>query len=85
MIAHRLSTVRTADMIIGMDQGQVKEKGTHDELMAQGGIYCTLVTNQVRVAESERERQREIHMCVCLCVRVCVCVCERVRTDACDS
>ena len=47
VIAHRLSTVKTADVIIGMDAGMVKEQGTHDNLMAQEGIYYTLVTNQV--------------------------------------
>ena len=47
VIAHRLSTVKTADRIIGIDMGEVKEQGAHDELMARQGIYYTLVTNQV--------------------------------------
>ena len=47
MVAHRLSTIRTADLIVGFDNGEVAEMGTHDELMKLGGIYHTLVTNQV--------------------------------------
>ena len=54
VIAHRLSTVKTADVIIGMDAGTVKEQGTHDELMAQEGIYYTLVTNQVIISQDNR-------------------------------
>lgn len=47
VIAHRLSTVRTADVIMGFENGVIKEYGTHDQLMGEGGIYYTLVTNQV--------------------------------------
>jgi ATP-binding cassette subfamily B protein len=39
VIAHRLSTVRRADMILVMDKGQVVERGTHAELLARGGLY----------------------------------------------
>jgi len=39
VIAHRLSTVRRADMILVMDKGQLVERGTHAELLARGGLY----------------------------------------------
>ena len=53
VIAHRLSTIRTADLIAGFDQGKLVEKGTHDELMREGGVYYTLVTNQVNRISAE--------------------------------
>lgn len=46
VIAHRLSTVRTADKIIVMDRGQVVEQGSHDELLALGGAYARLYAIQ---------------------------------------
>jgi ATP-binding cassette, subfamily B, bacterial len=46
IIAHRLSTVREADKIVVLDQGQIVEIGNHDELLTQGGIYHRLHTLQ---------------------------------------
>ena len=45
VVAHRLSTIRDCDMIIVMENGCIKEQGTHDELYAQGGLYSTLISN----------------------------------------
>jgi ATP-binding cassette subfamily B protein len=42
MIAHRLSTIVDADQIVVLDEGQVAERGTHDELLDRGGLYADL-------------------------------------------
>ena len=46
MIAHRLKTVRGADQILVVDQGRVVQKGTHDELIRQAGIYRDFVSER---------------------------------------
>ena len=49
VVAHRLSTVRRASRIIVLDQGKVAEQGTHEELVAQNGVYYELVKNQIEL------------------------------------
>ena len=48
VVAHRLSTVRNADEIAVVTEGKIAERGTHDELMAEGGIYKSLYSLQFR-------------------------------------
>lgn len=48
VIAHRLSTVRTADYVAVIDQGIVAEYGRHDELLLKDGLYKELVKNQLQ-------------------------------------
>ena len=55
VIAHRLSTIVGADEIIVLDQGRIAERGTHANLLAQGGLYASM-WNRQREAEAAREK-----------------------------
>lgn len=46
VIAHRLSTIQNADLIVVIQNGKVKEQGTHQQLLAQKGIYFSMVSVQ---------------------------------------
>jgi ATP-binding cassette subfamily C protein CydCD len=53
ILAHRLSSVIDCDRILVLDGGKVSEQGRHDELMSRGGVYATLMAEQVRESSSE--------------------------------
>jgi ABC-type multidrug transport system fused ATPase/permease subunit len=53
MIANRVSTVRNADHIVVLDEGRIVEEGSHDELLAEGGLYARLAREQALEEELE--------------------------------
>ena len=60
VIAHRLSTILAADEIMVLSDGVIKERGNHDSLLAQGGVYKELYETQFKlVLDRELERQKD--------------------------
>lgn len=57
VIAHRLSTIRQADQILVIDGGRIRERGSHDELLAAGGLYAELYRTQF--AQQDQAAVRE--------------------------
>ena len=54
IISHRISTVKDADFIVVLQNGQIVERGTHDELVAIGGTYADLYYKQLLEEELEQ-------------------------------
>ena len=50
IVAHRLSTIKEADMILVMREGHIEEQGKHEELLAKGGFYASLYNSQFAVS-----------------------------------
>ncbi|TRO48572.1 ABC transporter ATP-binding protein, partial [Candidatus Bathyarchaeota archaeon] len=59
VIAHRLSTVRNADMIVALQEGRIVEKGTHAELLTHDGLYKNLYDMQFKYEPDEEEEEQE--------------------------
>jgi ABC-type multidrug transport system fused ATPase/permease subunit len=55
VIAHRLSTVRSADMVLVIDEGRIVERGTHDELLSRNGLYADLYRRQFYEPGNQKE------------------------------
>lgn len=53
VIAHRLSTVKTANIVAVVSDGQIVESGTHEELLSKNGIYSALVKRQLQGPKTE--------------------------------
>lgn len=53
VIAHRLSTVKTADTVAVISDGQVVERGNHEELLSKNGVYTALVKRQLQTTKTE--------------------------------
>ena len=53
MIAHRLSTIRNADKIIALEDGRIREIGSHHELLARNGLYSQLYQRQLELTSLE--------------------------------
>jgi len=58
VIAHRLSTILDADRILVMHRGELREQGTHEELLASGGIYARLYELQYKGRQAEAAAER---------------------------
>ena len=70
VISHRMATIRNADVILVLDQGRIVERGTHDELLAQNGLYLVCSNSSGRTKRTnEGFRQISIHRHVVVSMR----------------
>jgi ATP-binding cassette subfamily B protein len=60
IVAHRLSTIIRADLIVVLDRGRIQEVGDHDSLLCRGGAYATMFERQFQDAERPPESRREL-------------------------
>uniref|UniRef100_A0A3Q2Z3C6 ATP-binding cassette, sub-family B (MDR/TAP), member 4 n=1 Tax=Hippocampus comes TaxID=109280 RepID=A0A3Q2Z3C6_HIPCM len=63
IVAHRLSTIKNADMIAGFQNGTVVELGTHDQLMERNGVYHTLISMQVKLEFKKTKKRLKKTIC----------------------
>ena len=59
VIAHRLSTIKKADEILFIDNGSIKERGTHEELLKKGGYYADMYRSQFGERVSDRKLETD--------------------------
>lgn len=62
VIAHRLSTVSNVDRIFVMDNGQIVESGTHDELIAKKGVYFGMIENSRFIADAAKQQPNGVNI-----------------------
>ena len=60
VVAHRLTTIRNADLIVALKDGKVNEMGTHEELMKRRGLYYGLVESQLAGKDEEADAVEEL-------------------------
>ena len=58
VVAHHLATVRNADLILVLEDGRITEEGTHEALLAKGGLYARLCQLQFSITKQEDEKLR---------------------------
>lgn len=59
IIAHRLSTIIHADEILVLKDGEIVERGRHDQLLEDGGLYCDMWNQQLKNLEGEKARDEQ--------------------------